>query len=332
MPIVIVEGPDLAGKTTLIGELQKFHLQAESHTTQVYHAKPPVHHPLDEYVIPLLNHDSDEPGDLVLCDRWHIGETVYPRVLRRLTQMDDAVRRYVDLFLRSRGVVTLVLDEPNEVLHWNYARRGDDVHRWTVIEQIADGYRAEVGTYASPHGFVLRTSSAIASVTKILDEANFHAARAAPLRRFTTYVGPRSPDVLLLGDKRHYVGKNFERIHRSDLPAFMPYPATSGHFLLKHLDTTGRVGAYGQKIGIANACDVDDPVELWETLDKPRVVALGALAAHQLKDLRVPFSFGSVPHPQFIRRFHYSAGSLYAGLIHTVAMSDDTRDELSWRP
>jgi hypothetical protein len=103
----------------------------------------------------------------------------------------------------------------------------------------------------------------------------------------------------------------------------MPYPGTSGHYLLSLLDPNGSC-----RVGLANACDVDDPIALWKTLDEPRVVALGRMASMKLTWAGVPH--GTVPHPQYVRRFHHATGHLYAVLIRDVARSGE--DAASWRP
>jgi hypothetical protein len=95
------------------------------------------------------------------------------------------------------------------------------------------------------------------------------------------------------------------------LPAFMPYGATSGHYLLTHL-----IRRYGfqvlKNVGIANACDDDDHEALWTLLGKPQTVALGR-HAHR----RTPWATRKVDHPQFRRRFKHAYGHEYAGEVIT---------------
>jgi hypothetical protein len=81
-------------------------------------------------------------------------------------------------------------------------------------------------------------------------------------------------------------------------------------------------------IGIMNACDADDVERaVRTTLVPPRVVALGANASEALHKLGI--AHGAVPHPQYVRRFHYWAGDLYARAIAQATIGGDL---LKWRP
>lgn len=146
----------------------------------------------------------------------------------------------------------------------------------------------------------------------LLTDAAAHEAQVWSLGRFRTYVGGPRPDLLLLGDVRG--PKNGDPY----APAFVPYPSTSGHFLLKSIEaaTTREpriVSPRWRKLGIANACDVDSPGDLWQTLGQPRVVTLGTNAHRMLDGLGIPHV--AAPHPQFVRRFHHKHELAYGRFL-----------------
>ena len=114
--LIICEGPDSVGKSSLAARFKQ-HVERGSGVgesgVELLHKGPPVLHPLDEYVVPLL-HYRPFRGEHVVCDRWHWGEGVYPQVFPRSTQFDDAVRYYTELFLMSRGAYVVHVSGPED--------------------------------------------------------------------------------------------------------------------------------------------------------------------------------------------------------------------------
>lgn len=318
--LIIVEGPDGAGKTTFVERLRDRieHRHCAPGTVDTLHARLPKSHPLDEYERPLLGY-RQWFGRHIICDRWHWGESVYPHVLRRPTQYDLPVRRHVELFLRSCGAVVAYLTTPWEMASARVAVRGDDyVHpsqlRWLKYEYDNVARRTLLPVCKVPSNFHADDLDAV------IDTARHYERHTQRLRAFTTYVGSADPEVLLLGDVRH----EFRRGRRpgpgfnEHWPAFGPLPATSGYYLLKHLRTV-------RKLGLANACDVDDWHELWQALNKPPIVTLGVEATRRVDRI----DFGSAPHPQYMRRFHHIHGAEYARVIERAKEGERL---LQWRP
>jgi thymidylate kinase len=317
--LIRLEGPDGAGKSTLareIAEIIGMHANVE-----IKHANPPKLHPIDEYEVPLLPY---RPGiNHVICDRWHLGEAVYPQVLGRETKWDAATQQHVNLFLQSRGAcVVLLIPRPQE-LQMRLNIRGDELLQ-RAGQSIASSVDEMVRMYTR-----LRDQATIRSIDtgdsqdgvvptprQIVQRARLMHLAASALDSFVTYIGPPKPDVLLLGDERE--PRALQR--QPGMPAFVPYRATSGHYLLTHFRH--------RSFGIANACDEDDVTKLWDTLNQPRVVTLGRRASARADELKIPH--GSVPHPQFIRRFHHDSGATYGRLIAAAASRGS--DLSSWRP
>ncbi len=323
--LIIVEGPDGAGKTRLCDELEvrirtRFH--AIDSVVRIS-AGPPTRHPLDEYELSLLPY---RPTDrYVICDRWHIGEYVYPAVLGRCTSWNAAVGRHISMFLRSRGALVVLLNPPMQTLVDRVNLRGDDLVHVNQLAEISARY-ASLPIELRPD---LRYEYSSPNADTVINTAMFAESTAFPLSQFVTYVGPPRPQLLLLGDTRGTddararLSRDPEslaaRVNRRS-PAFMPYPSTCGAFMLQYLGTSD--------VGLANACDVDDPALLVKVLKPERVVTLGRNAHRRLNELGVPH--GTVPHPQYIRRFHHHAGLQYAQLIDVAA--NGRKDMLSWRP
>jgi thymidylate kinase len=126
--LIILEGSDLAGKTTLCERL-RLYLSSKypTHTTTVLHRGAPSSDPIAEYVDPLRGYEP-ESGQHIICDRWHIGEIVYPLVLHRPSEMDPTMFSQVEHFLDAKGAFLVHVWVPDSDLIARYKERGD-AHR-----------------------------------------------------------------------------------------------------------------------------------------------------------------------------------------------------------
>lgn len=316
--LIILEGPDGSGKSSLAARLMTaLAVKYPTDSVELLHRGPPSAHPLDEYVTPLLEYEPGT-GRHIVCDRWHLGELVYPKILGRLTKMTQAVFRYVEAFLRSRGALTHVMETDLEECLKRCADRGEtfvtgdqliDVHA-AFVDVALSSVTAEVVSHETP-------DCIIANARRL----EGYAQHLAP---FITPVGHPHPGVLMFGDERVCTGQpcHHKTVKHSMFgPAFMPYPATSGQYLL---------GAWHSANALyANACDVDDPVRLWQAVGSPqRVIALGSRAHQALIHSDIPHD--AVPHPQYVRRFHHGAYAEYGSLIQRVNLTGG--NALKWRP
>lgn len=322
--LLILEGVDGAGKSTLAARLaDELHRRDPAARVEVLHRGPPGDaNPLDEYEVPLLSY---RPGrdHHIICDRWHLGELVYPRVLGRPSLLDVAHLAHIELTLRSRGAVLVHVAPPLDVIYRRLRDRPDDSPGAApgVIDRVHERFAAEVAETTIELAFTGGTPSNDVCIDAILRVAAHTERACVGLNDFITYVGPPRPRALLLGDRRGVAGTPDE--HGLG-PAFMPYPSTSGAYLLRALPRSHR-----DQIGLANARDVDDWHELWRVLDRPNIVTLGANATRVVAGRR-PLCHGSLPHPQFVRRFFYDACDDYGARL--AAVIDHPHDESHWRP
>ena len=129
--IIIVEGPDGAGKSTMIEDLKRQYLMRAGQTpesVQVWHAGPfpQDSNPWTEYVVPLSRLQVTR-GYLVLIDRWHLGELVYGPLLRGQSRLSPEQRVWIDGYLKSMGAITVCLTATIEELTRRLSERGDDL-------------------------------------------------------------------------------------------------------------------------------------------------------------------------------------------------------------
>lgn len=309
--LIVLEGTDGAGKTTLACALVEALRRRCSDDVELVKSGPPTCHPLLEYERPLWDYRPGTGRHLVL-DRWHLGELVYPGVVGRRTQFDRVMSAHVDLLLMSRGALLVWVTAASQVIMTRVARRGDDFV--TPAQAVtAAGLFSDVVQRSAVDLCRVDTSPSAEPVDPLdlLATARRLENEAERLNSFTTYVGPATPRLLLLGDVRGVAGA----LASGPASAFVPYRGTSGHYLLDALGADA-CHSYRGALGLANACDVDDPgklldVLLWRAGDRllPEVVALGRRAHDALSAANVLHR--SVDHPQYVRRFHHRERDAY---------------------
>lgn len=311
--LIIVEGPDGAGKTTFISALSKIIAQCSNDNIRHYHAGPPRAHPLFEYEETLYNLRTEYrplTGNTIICDRWHIGEFIYPHIFNRESHMTLSVWRHINLFLASRGAVVVHVDATTATLIDRINARGDDLVSPDQTVQAALMYRDVMDVLPSiPYVRYMSGIDDLSDFIKNLITKAYAAEKmAAKLNTFHTYVGPPNPKYLLLGDVRSHLRydisykKNKMNATPAALhdpqPAFMPFAGTPGHLLLSHIPDS-----LANLYGLANACDVDDLASLFSSLGSPKTIALGNNAWNQVRSrLDHPNVLGHVNHPQYIWR------------------------------
>lgn len=306
---IVVEGCDGVGKTTLCDALET----RLSHTGDVrrIHFGPPERHPLLEYE---ADFDWYRPDDNVhvIIDRLHWGEAIYGPLYRGKSLLGQAGLDHIDRYISSRGGIIVFMDANDEVVRYRLASRGEDYLKNEHVAHVMAEYRNVASKCLTS---VLNVVGGVVqdyTVTDVIQLAHVRSREALGLSsEFPTYVGRPFPNVLLLGERRN------DLRHAA---AFVPYPATSGRFLLEAI----RSRPHG--IGLANAleCNVS---QLYSRMNQPAVVALGNEAYQECREWAIPC--GAVPHPQYVRRFMHSRQQEYGQMIWKAAT--DRQDFRSWR-
>lgn len=324
--LIILEGPDGVGKTTLAQQLHDVIREQDPHSTiTIIRKGPPSAHPLDEYLTPLQDYVPGG-GMHFIFDRWHWGEYVYPRLTGRSTQLDDQVWWYLNQYVRRLGGLMVLC-------HSSYQRVSEVYHerRTTHPFERADLFYDVVKLFheASDSACLPQVNYDWADpmtigLENIVRTARVRASYVSDLAEFVTYVGRPKPEFLLLGDVRHGLDPRSAVAAFDHRPAFVPYPATSGHWLLSALLHQSKLLDFA---GFANACDVDDVLALWYELGEPKTVALGKNAYGKALLFGIPC--GVVPHPQFGRRFYHHDQKSYAAAL--LAAVENQEDHSKWR-
>lgn len=310
--LIVIEGTDASGKTTLVSEIQKQLNDLFPNNVEFFHKSKPEEMTrrwvLKDYVTSVENFDWTKK--IAVADRWHWGEVTYAPLKRPESSSDGygllgvAGWRWVELFLSSRGASQVWLYQPLEVIQKRLSTRGDDYVSVDELDSILSQYRKAASQTATeftvfyPDENSLNEVPSIAS--KIINDAYYHVSKVKYLSQFPWYIGRPDPQVLLVGDTRNIKEKYGEE---TKLP-FMPVDGNSGDFLLSALPDK-----FWKTVGIININDKDvsEVDELWHTLGRPKIIALGRLAerglrGHGFRDDQ----YVVLPHPQHVRRFFNS--------------------------
>lgn len=257
--LIVLEGVDGAGKSTLADRL--IHALGDEHLR--LHQGPLKGDPLKEYEWELGRMYSPSSGIHIVADRWHVGELVYGPLYRGVSKLTPAMTRHVELYLDKLGAYKVVVSENIHVINKRLKSRGEDFLQDHHVGLVWDFYNE----WAESEGWATTTSDAVTQ--NILRPALRKQTEAEDLEVFKSYVGSAHPKHLILTDADETTGYGRPFFNA----AMVPYPDTSGHFLLTALEEA-KVRDYG----IACATAEDVPF-LWHTLGRPNVVALGSIAA-----------------------------------------------------
>ncbi len=299
----VIEGADGTGKSTLAGELKGRIEETLRGPVLIMHRGPLKRDPFDEYETDALDYRPtaalQADRQHLIADRWHWGELVYGPLYRGGSKLTKAGFRHVELFLRSRGAVPILCNVETETVRARLYARGEEFLRPEHLERVQREFMeiALERSLLAPSMYPSGNGMDLLKRGVILQE---HTAR---LQDFPQYIGDPKPRVLLLGEAR------VDPTDPNPLP-FVPRSASSsGEYLLTHLPEQ-----LYRSCGIANALEVKVP-QLWAALGYPPVVALGGVAEAACRLL--PHS--TVPHPQWVRRFHHHEGERYGDLLLRAA-------------
>lgn len=332
---IVIEGTDASGKSTLVSEVQKqLAVKFPKQEIEFYHKSKPEEMSrrwvLYDYVTSIEKADWSQR--IAVADRWHWGEVTYAAVKRPETGSGDgygllgvAGWRWTELFLISRGVAQFWLYQPLDVITRRLNARGDDYIQAHELEQILEFYEVAAANSAGLAGRLTPAPDSLDAVSHlashVISRAEVFQEDAQALVKFPEYIGQRFPRVLLVGDTRNITKKYGEE---TILP-FMPVDGNSGEFLLTALESEK-----WKTMGIVNINDMSPERfdDLWCTLRRPPILALGRLAERGIRNANIPdYMYTVTSHPQHVRRFFNSRKEEYGQAITRLSTKKDRDDQ-----
>lgn len=281
-PVVVIEGVDRTGKTTLARELHDIFLRTHGSCAAVHHSKPEAH-PIVEYEASLIGRgpfSGDHCGPLVL-DRAHVGELVWPHIFGRESDMDTASYRHIEMTLLSRGALLVLAHRPD--IREAIAAAPDEPINAQQAEIASIMFEAMVEGGALPvlkwqHTPRTATAEDIAEAASSMYEAALR-----PLTVDDGWIGDPQPRALIVGVE----------LYRGAWPLpFAPLPMLGANrYLLEHIDKAPDLD--WRRFALAHSRSVSPA--LVKEMGNPPVVALGKVSAAELRARDV--ACAEIDHP-----------------------------------
>ena len=289
--IVIVEGVDGAGKTTLVDAL----IEQHDGPSKVVKRSQLQSDPMVEYEHRDLS--GYDGSTLLICDRWHVGELVYGPLYRGRSLLEPAQTLHIEMALSALGALRLHVTAPIDVIMQRVAERGEEFLQPKHFGLVWDFYRDYVSTPLGRHWQTIDSSEPYRPA-EILLRARRASAVARGLSALPAYAGPLRPEVLVVGGSRRHV---------RGIPQFR-FAMTPTVADPRSLAIMRQVEASHLPVGVTTVCEGVDIRSQWERLGRPRVIATDYASQHAAELAEVPHSIVSthsiqraIDHPEETR-------------------------------
>ena len=297
--IIVLEGADHTGKSTLAAELVKLGFRYT-------HFGPPKpgENLFERYTRAL---DQVKRGEDVVFDRLHLGELVYGPVMRGKSQLTLPQARLINRYLFAKGgVLVMCTAPPAEIIAgWKSRQKDEYVDGQEKIEAVIKGYTHlwlnELGSHACVYRYQLATwrGNAGKFAQCLVELKTWHADLT---KRWGATGSP--------GGKYLVVG---ERVNAKRDLAFYA-DNNSSEFLNACLE---EAGYKEQHLLFTNALDKHGRKRDFRSLIRPvperKVIALGRVAQAACRRLGVLCY--PAPHPQYVKRFQKGRYHEYVALL-----------------
>lgn len=318
--MIIVDGPDGSGKTTLIEmlgcERRSFKalrggIGSEGVGNWGGDEDAPVAYA--RQVLGALEEERREPGGArIAFDRFHLSEMVYGPILREGSAISDDEAVVLQRLLRARSVPTVVCLPPYATTFGNVNQEGRERPAYQTVRFLGDAY--EAWNEQVMHG---RLSNHSLNLIHVYDYTRPGARWIVPT--VTNLLGRAGCPEGVVGDPRARVLVVGER---SNLPLDLPFFSMRGSAgYLNH--ALWRAGFREEDLAFTNALHADGTPRNLAACIMPStryIVALGLVAAETCRLNRIEFNGGffTIPHPQYWKRFHASDRWGYIDQLKTV--------------
>jgi|SRR5579859_3616856 len=321
--LIVVEGVDGGGKSTYITQLlitydRWCEAQRMPGDSIVLHKGPPEPDtdPFDEYELTLFkdyHHLITSTTALVVCDRWHVGETIYGPRLRDHSRLDAGGIFHIELLLETLGAVRVLAQPRSSNVVFNRLKvRGDKLIK--VEESLVHELHHEYERFAVWMPYWRADEYGVAeALTDAIHLAKDRNRWDSPTVCHPGWLGSPEPRVLLVGDVRNPRKEE----HQDWLLPFTPhFKGSSSAYLM---DALTRTQISVEHLAIINAHEPGlNLYDVHRSLPPGcNVVALGTLASKSLANAGIEHI--NVGHPQWWNRFRHSDVAAYATKIREAA-------------
>lgn len=140
MPVVIIEGVDGSGKSTFADRVaQKLIDETDANVVRAHKGVPENDSMLVEYFDPIK---ALGPNDVLIADRWHVGEMIYGPLYRGSSKMKPIIGSF-ETFLDEIQAVRVILSPVLSSVVHRLKTRGEDYlqsHHVHVVHRFYESY------------------------------------------------------------------------------------------------------------------------------------------------------------------------------------------------
>lgn len=292
--LIIIEGADKTGKTTLAQEISK------RLGYKYVHFGVPGPSPADEYAKFLI--DLKEP---TVCDRFFYGEMIYGPLLRGRSLIKPLQRTVIERLCRSKSAVLIHAKTPLAIVSERLRLMGDDIITQEKNEAAYEAFESLLATSSLPKlDFIgLRDGSHIKFIENQL--SLFNIVIKAP--SFLTGIGTiDKPRVILVGDQ---LNKKVTWLN-------LPFDSGSSSTFLDDCLRKSKIKESDIYIVNSDTLIKEEIVWFYNNLEV-KVIALGNKAAERLEMFAANFKV--IAHPKRWKRFFSSKPEEYVTLLEKAA-------------
>jgi hypothetical protein len=296
--MIVLEGVDKSGKTTLFTEIFK------KRNVIPHHFGIPKGDPTFDYQ--RLMEESITP---LLLDRFFYGELPYSIVKKRAKYMTDLALRCLQLMMQTFPHLVIYMRPRREVVLERLMKDGDDYVDAGEVNRLYDEYDQMFNLIFNATFLFDPDRHDIDSFTPHLDQALDPKA----WEFFHRWKSFDYPGTGALDPRYLFVGERFNR----NSPHQVTFWSNAGKYLFECLDLNNVDMRLCHFTNAVHGFDTYIPQALIEFL-KPRVIiCLGDVAWANITKMKMPYpvKLAKVPHPAYYSRFHSDKKQLYC---HTL--------------
>jgi len=262
--LIVIEGVDGSGKSTLASDLSEI-IGYENKVTSL-HRGVPIDHMLVEYETALMPY-YPMTGDSVICDRWHIGPDVYGPIKRGDQGLDPVIKWHIENYLAAKGALIVYTEMALDGLLDRLNTRGEDYLSLDEVGPVVDLYREVIEKTTLP---VYKSTTGIHSALDVIARARREEEGARQSGAIHSYVGPRRPQELYVGDSSTEV-------------AYMPFEGSEAYEIVNKYGVNNNFRA-----GFVNC--TEDMARVWDALYNPLVIAIDGYGIEECMRAHIPFT------------------------------------------
>ena len=250
--LIILEGPDGAGKTYLKDQLALKH----GIRTRMLQSTALLEDPMIAYEWSLRDYDRHDLKQLWICDQWHVTEQIMGQYRHKI-RMTEPAAKHIEMFLDALGALKIIVTEPPSTIEDRLTERNHRLIKPAHVGLIWDSFN-EWARLNSRWRTVTSTKIRPERLIRQAKDAQIEAFKVAGMR---SYVGSLDPEFLVLSSNQSWP-LGLPNFHAALTPV---RSVPRNHSIMQALLPYHNFGILSQ--------DGDQIKSVWPLLGRPPVIA-----------------------------------------------------------